>query len=325
MSHVARACGVSPKGLGCYIGRHHREMLLARYGLDAGSPEQHGVKVKAPQGQSLISHLKYKEAIEAAGDMAFIDLNVAQVARLFGLDGPALAAQLRVHYPDVIPMREGVRQRLGIADNTPRGARRQSKEMYAEAVALYRDTDLTLSEAARVCGVSESGFCQHLRFYHKDVMEQKRGRREMEAALKRNSTRQPVGAGAERKRRCRVSEAAAAKYAAAIESLRESPREVSAVAAQFGLNADVFRQYLRAHEPELASGQGMTTLANGRTVRKTSSQRYAAAVEEYAAGAEPLTAIARRHGIPYATLAGFIKRNCPEAKESHELRVQNAQ
>lgn len=41
---------------------------------------------------------------------------------------------------------------------------------------------MTIPEIAVRCAVSESGLSQHLRFYHKDVIEQKRRERKLYAA-----------------------------------------------------------------------------------------------------------------------------------------------
>lgn len=174
---VARLCAVTPAGFSAHLARHHRQLLFDRYGLDINGSNPFAVKVKQPKGQSLRTYLKYKDAIEACGDIAYIEFNVSQVARLFALDGPALANQLRVHYPDIIPTRERMRQKLGIADNTPRGARQTSAEIYAKALEMYRDTDLSIPETAKACNVSQSGFSQFMRFYHKNIVEHKAAKR----------------------------------------------------------------------------------------------------------------------------------------------------
>ena len=386
---VAKKCGVSPSGLSAHIGKHHRDLLFARYGLDINDEKLRSLKIKPPKGQSLMTHLKYKDAIEACGDIAYIEFNVSQVARMFSLDGSALAAQLRVHYPDVIPNREKLRQKLGIADNVQRGARPWCAEAYADALEMYRDSDLSIPQVADRCNVSKSGFCQFLRFYHKDVIEMKSARRR--EARKKVGVRRPgelAGNGKLygpkpatvalyapaldlyrnssltvkeivektgvpeagfkgylhqwhrgeklRRRGCEwdgVSDpdlaatrqflkSTAAKYAPAIESLKGNPRNVTQAAAEFGLNPDVFREYLQTHEPKLAALLGMTRRQNGRRVKRSSSEKYEAAVCEYASSAEPLKSIAQRHGIVYNSLCGYVIRNCPEERERHRLMVE---
>lgn len=368
LCRVAKLCGVTAAGLSAHIARNHRALLLARYGFDACEPD--AIKVRPPKGQSVKTHLKYKEAIEACGDIAYIELNVSQIARLFNLNGPALASQLRVHYPHIVPYRERLRLRLGLADNVYRGPRAASHEAYEEALKIYRDTCMTIPQVAQKCNVSKGGFIQYMRFYHKDIIA---GKEACRSEARRNSASrregQLSGNGSlygpkaetvaryaealelyrgtpmtirdiaattdvpmegfksymkqwhRKESRGRIRKAASAKYAPAIQSLRENPRSVAEVAAEFRLNPEVFRKYLKAHEPSLAAGQGMTRLADGRVVKKTSREKYKVAVHEFATTAEPLKSIAERHGFVYNSLLGYVLRNCPAERESHRKLV----
>ncbi len=314
LRQVAELCGVTPRGLSAYISRNCRHLLFERYGLDPSNP---GLKVKQPKGQSLRTRLKYREAIEACADPAYIEYNVSQVARLFDLDGPALASQLRVHYPDVIPARERLRHRLGIADNIHRGPRPVSIETYRDAVRMYLDTDLTIPEVAERCKVPAGGLSQFMRFYHPDVIDAKAKRRE---ALRRKPEVPDISAP----RTPRYLDSTREKYSEAISSLKHNPRPVTEAAAEFGLNADVFREYLKTHEPELVAAQGMVRLSGGKLVKRSSYEKYRPAIEEYANSPESLRSIAERHGIVYNSLMGFVSRNCPEERKSHDRAVQNA-
>lgn len=373
LRQIAVTCGVTAAGLTCHIGRYHRPLLYARYGLDAGGSEASALKVKPARGQSRQTQLKYRDAVAACGDIAYIEFNVSQIARQFGLNGTALAAQLRVHYPDVMPRREQLRQRLGIADNIHRGPRRTSLDEYGEALKLYRDTDMTVPEVAVRCNVSKSGFCQFLRFYHHDVIAGKASRRSAACSgegLRRAGTLSGNGRlygpetgtvdlyaralelyrttsmtvreivaetgvpaqgfrcylrkwhGDDRLRRGRKS--SYGKYSAAIASLRRNPRPVADVAADFSLNPDVFRKYLKNHEPELAAQQGMVRLSDGKQVKRSSYEKYREAVSEYASSAESLRSIARRHGIVYNSIMGYMLRSCPEERERHRKAVEAA-
>lgn len=317
---------------------------------------------------------------------------MAQIGRLFGLDGSSLASQLRFHYPDVIPFRERLRKRLGIADNTHRGVRKWCDDAYKEAVAMYRDTDLSIPEVAEACNVSMGGLSQHLRYYHQDVIEAKARKRKIS---KRKAGSRKVGnlAGngnsygpkpesvakyaealelfrttsmtikdivaatgvtiggftghlhqwhrGEKLRRYgqewdgesepdllgtkRKLPSVADKYAPAIESLRKNPRHVAEVAAEFGFNPEVFRDYLKKHEPELYALHGMTRRADGRLVKRSSEEKYGAAIQEYATTAEPLRSIAKRHGLVYNSVMGYVLRNCPNERAMHKRLVEAAE
>lgn len=298
---VAASCGVTAKGLMAHIGRFHRKLLFARYGLDFNDPALAGIKVKAPVGQSHITYLKYKDAVEACGDPAYIELNVSQIARIFGLTGPALAAQLRVHYPDVMPARERLRHRLGLADNARRGPRPLSDEQYADALELYAVSDLTIGEVADRCGVSAGSLSQYMRSYHHDVIAGRaRSRREAVAS------RVNVSAAPPRSPR----PATADKYRDAIETLRTSGCTVAEAAARHGHNADVFRIYVRAHHPELLA--------------RPASEKYAEALRRYTTSASSLRSIAADCGLSYKSLAGYVRRNCPGARAAHDQAALSA-
>lgn len=106
---------------------------------------------------------------------------------------------------------------------------------------------------------------------------------------------------------------AAAKYAEAIERLREEKeRPTSEIAAEFGLHPEVFRQYLKEHEPELYARQGMMRASNGRSVSRRSMEKYAEAIRLYETTTEDLKSIAGRLGLTYNSLGGFLRRNFPE-------------
>ncbi|MFR1272972.1 MAG: hypothetical protein ACLSDX_01740 [Parabacteroides merdae] len=389
LGKIAKLCGVTAAGLSAHIGKHYRHLLCARYGLSSDDVDVQTVKVKKRKGQSLITWRKYKDAIAACQDIAYIEYNISQIGRMFGHDGTALASQLRFHYPDVIPFRERLRKRLGIADNTHRGVRPWCDEVYKEAVTLYRDTDMSLPEIAEKCNVSLGGLSQHLRYYHKDVVEAKAEKRA--ASKRKTGSRKPgrlagngtaygpkpetvakyakalelfrttgmtIGEivaetgvtlsgftgylhqwhrGDKLRRRGyewdgesepvlhgtkHYLKSVAVKYAPAIESLRENPRPVAEVAAEFGHHPEVFRDYLKNHEPELYAMHGMTRRADGKLVKRSSEEKYGKAIQEYATTAEPLRSIAKRHHLVYNSIIGYVLRNCPKEREMHRRLVE---
>ena len=368
LSDIARQFGLTPSGLSVYISRHHRDILLKKYGIVTLDCAQ---RIKQGAGQSIYAYKKYKSAIEACSNMAYIEYNVSQIAVMFDLNASALAAQLRFHYPDVIPEREKKRLELGFSDNPRRGARPECVEAYSDAVAMYRDTDMTVRDVAEACNVSVGGLNQHLQFYCKSVVGQKADRRNSRVnTLDENRTGTLSGNGrmygpnpetvekyskalelyrtsdmtlkeiikatgvtyagfrsyirlwhsGERQPRSNVR-ACAGKYAPAIESLRENPRNMADVAAEFGFNPDAFRDYLQRHAPDLAAAQGMTRRCDGRLVRRLSAEKYARAIEEYAGSTDTLKDIAERHGLVYNSLSAYVRRNCHAETESHRKKL----
>ena len=170
MDAIAKKCGFTVCALGAYLRRHWRELVLRRHNIPAPEGQDlHAIKIFEGGKQNVNAHAKYKDVIEACDLMKYIDLNMSQLARKFGVNVTALTNFMRIHYPDTLEWREKVRRRLGINDNLPRGARRACVAQYAEAVELYRTTELTIPEVAERYQVSASGLSQHLRFYHKEA------------------------------------------------------------------------------------------------------------------------------------------------------------
>lgn len=392
MKDIAKECGVTVGGLGSYLRRYWRELVLRRHQIHADGKKAEDIKIMEAGKQSIHAHAKYKDAVAACDSLNYIDLNVSQVARKFGTDGTALANFMRIHYPETLVWREKVRRRLGINDNIWHGARPECTEQYAKAVEMYRDTEMTMREVSAACKVSPSGLSQHLRFYHKEILKRREQKRKTAKAkrlqvlgeltgngriyrpspatkqryaqaleLYRNTTLtmkeivRRTGVPAEgfrfylhkwhkdlvierlgissnvsghtdlRKARKRMK-TVAAKYAETIESLKNNPRPVAKVAAEYGFNPEVFRDYLHKHEPELARQQGMMKTANGKTVSRRSEEKYGEAVRLYGTTTESLKSIAARLGLTYNSVGGYIRRNYPEVMALHQnlLKTQSA-
>ena len=175
---IAEQCQVSLSAFRIYLRRHYRDLVLKRNGLSLDGIEPESVKLREKRGQTKAAHKKYKDAILACDDVNYIQYNVSQIAHLFHLDGTALGNQLKLHYPEIIERREKLRKRMGIQDNISRGVRQDCKEIYAQAIELFRTTPKNLLQVAEECNVSVGGLSQHLRFYHKDIWRQKIGERE---------------------------------------------------------------------------------------------------------------------------------------------------
>ena len=382
---IAKACNVEVAGFRAYLGRHHRDLLLKRYGMEG---MECSVKLRPKRGQRPEAHLKYKEAVEACDNLSYIRLSISEIARMFGVTATGLGNFLRLHYPDVLERREKAKLRLGIADNACRGVRHQCAEVYTRAVEMYKTTDMTISEVAEFCGVSIGGLSQHLRFYHKEVIEKrfsereraKKGKKKIGHISGNGRKHVPDPETVERYREAlelyrntnlivkdivqrtgvplegfryylrtwhrdlmlerrgmsaagkdrddidlsitkRYLKSTSAKYADAIDSLKANPRQVAKVAAEFGLHPDTFRMYLKEHEPELSKRLGMMKAANGKTVSRQAAEKYAEAVRLYETTGEELKSIAKRLGLVYNSLGGYVRRNCPEAKQRHEAIV----
>ena len=174
---IAASEGVSARGLAEHIRKYHRGLLLRRNGIRECAQSESATLLRRERGQTLAGHLKYREAVLACLDEEHIGCSVSQIAAKFHLDAAALNHCLRLHYPEIVALRESERMRRGLCDNQPRGVRPRSLETYAAAVELLRTTDTTVARAAAECGVSCSGLRAHLSQYHKDVAALRAARR----------------------------------------------------------------------------------------------------------------------------------------------------
>lgn len=384
---ICRTCGVTVAGLQGHISRYHRYLMLARNGVACDREEAAGIKLNTFRRQKPVTRLKYKKAIEACDSMDYIEMNVSQIARMFGLDGTNLGRQLHTHYPEILEFRERARLRLGINDNLPRGTRSVCKEQYAAAMELLKgDSYITVQEAAKRCGVSYTGLEQHLLFYHKELVSRRIQTREK--AVKRQCKGEITGRGTPHAPSPAMEEkyapalhlyrttpmsaariaaetnvsrkgfyeylqtwhkdlicarkgipyeegvsvdwskvrkynpATAAKYAGAIRRLKESDLSTAAVAAEFGLQAEAFRSYLKEHEPELHARQGMMKTEGGKSVSRRSVEKYKDAVHLYETTSESMKSIARRCGLSDCALRSFLERHHPELVEKRRIRRQ---
>lgn len=385
---IAVKCNVSLGGLGSYLRRYWRELILRRRGISYEGKDPKDIKIVSSGQPSIVSKAKYAEAVEACKSLEYIDLNVSQVARKFNVNGTALANYMRLHYEEIPIWRENVRRMLGIGDNVHRGVRPECEEQYVLAVEMYKSTDKTIPEIAEICQVSIGGLSQHMRFYHKEVIRKRKAERK---AAKKNriigkicgngqihcpqqktvekyrealelyknsnliikeivrKTGVPLEGfrnylrvwhrdlmlerrGGEKvdckevyidlaKTKCYLK-STAAKYGAAIDSMKNNLRPVTQVAAEYGLNTDTFRSYLWEHEPDLVSQCGMVKNENGKYTSRQAMEKYAEAVRLYETTTTNLKSIAERLGVVYNSLSGYIRRNCPDAKQKHEELVR---
>ncbi len=307
---ICLMCGVSESGFTAYLNRHRRDLLLVRYGHEADRQAAKEIRLWKRTGQTPQAHKKYIGAVQACDNEEYIGCNVSQIAREFNLDGPALANQLRAHYPEIPVRREKERRRLCINDNQQRGARQQSVAAYAAAIEMLRDAGCTIRRAAEACGVSYSGLKQHMLFYHRELAEMRR-LYSRKAADGRPRSRKKTAGNARR-------ESVSGKYAPAVSLVRDRGMSVAAAAAECGLNPESFRSYLHRNKPELALSSGMAVRADGVRVLRRSAEKYAEAIRIYETTAEDLKSIAARLGLTYNSLSSFIRRSSPMSAARHK-------
>lgn len=319
IAEICRQCGISISGFSRYIGIYHRHLMLERNGIKCSRKEADVIKMNQRRGQRPETHAKYKEAIAACDSMDYIEYNVSQIAREFGLSGTNLGRQLRTHYPEVLEFRERARQRLGLDDGLPRGTRSWCKEQYAEAVELLCDDRyITVQEAADRCNVSYTGLEQHLIFYHKELVENRIKIREQ--ATKQQRKGKITGRGTLHA----PTHETITKYAEALQLYRTTPMSARKIAKQTGVSVRGFYDYLQTWHKDLICKRKGIPYEEGKpvdwsSVRKynpATAAKYADAIARLKAGGKTTAKVAAEFGLHPECFRQYLKEHEPQLHAS---------
>lgn len=197
---MSRQCGCSTKALGNYLHRYWHELVLHRCQITMESKKPRSIRISSTEKQNLVTLEKGRGSVQ-------LDLN----------------------------------------DHIHRDVRQISVEQYAEAVELYRTTDMTIEQVADLCRVSPRGFSQHLRFYHKKVLQQKKAERQQAQREQRKIRGVHSSNG-----RCNAPfSTTERKYAKALALYRDTCLTMKEIAHQTGVPKEGFRSYLHKWHKEL--------------------------------------------------------------------------
>lgn len=311
VAEICRRCGVSVSGFSRYISAYHRQLMLERNGIRCTPAEAADIKINPRRGQFPAVRARYRDAIAACDSMDYIEYNVSEIAREFGLDGTNLANQLRRHYPGVLEFREQARRRLGLADNLPRGVRPWCEEQYAGAVELLRaDRYVTVQDAADLCNVSCTGLEQHLIFYHSDLVENRIGIRKR--AVSRRLPGEITGRGTPHA----PAPETAAKYAEALRLFRTTPLPAAKIARLTGVSAKGFYDYLQTWHADLVRERNGVSDDGRRRHNPATDVKYADAIARLREGGISVAKAAAEFGLHPESLRQYLKTRQPQLHAS---------
>lgn len=297
--------------------------MLRRNGIRCNPEEARNIQIGQRRGQRPETHAKYKEAIAACDSMDYIEYNVSQIAREFGLSGANLGRQLRTHYPEVLEFRERARQRLGLDDGLPRGTRPWCKEQYAEAVELLQaDRYITVQDAAEKCNVSYSGLEQHLIFYHKELVDNRIKVRKEAVRQKRKGA--ITGRGTLHAPKPETVEV----YAEAVHLYCTTPMSGRKIAKLTGVSLRGFYDYMQTWHKELICQRKGIPYEEGEAVDWSSVRRYnpataakyADAIAKLKKGGLTTATVAAEFGLHPECLRQYLKEHEPELHASLGMR-----
>lgn len=313
VSQVARKFNVNGTALANYMRLHYEEIPIWRENvrrmLGIGDNVHRGVRPECEE-QYVLAVEMYKST----------DKTIPEIAEICQVSIGGLSQHMRFYHKEVIRKRKA--ERKAAKKNRIIGKicgngqihcpQQKTVEKYREALELYKNSNLIIKEIVRKTGVPLEGFRNYLRVWHRDLMLERRGGEKVDCKEVYIDLA---------KTKCYLK-STAAKYGAAIDSMKNNLRPVTQVAAEYGLNADTFRSYLWEHEPDLVSQCGMVKNENGKYTSRQAMEKYAEAVRLYETTTTNLKSIAERLGVVYNSLSGYIRRNCPDAKQKHEELVR---
>ena len=309
ISHIARIFGVDCTSLSNQLRRHYPDIVPRR----EQERRRLGIAVNLHYGAHKWSREGYAGAVEMLQNS---DMTIEEAARESNVSYSGLREHILAYYPQITQQRGSRRQ--AATGQKVRGERNgnwgihepgeESKEKYEEAIELYRTTSMSLEEIARMTGVNHNTLRYHLRTWHPELVVQRRG----------------YAKGTDLAQTKCYKKSTAEKYADAIERLKATDLPTAKVAAEFGLNPEVFRMYLKEHFPELTAQRGMTKTSDGRLVSRRSQEKYAEVLHLYQTTTETLKSITERLGLTYKSVGGFIRRSHPEAIQRHKALLHSA-
>ena len=312
VSQIANEFHLDPSALGTQLRYHYPDVLYSR----ERERMRRGINDNLHRGARPWCLAQYADAIEL---LRTTEKTIRQVADECNVSFSGLRAHLVQYHKDVVALRAGRRdaarnsRKAGTLNGTGsvNRPRADKMEQYRDAVKLYRTTLLPLTEIARRTDVPLTGLTYHLYRWHRPLVLKRKGIRPTAENEYMDLSRTK-----------HYLKSTKAKYAQAIQRLKKGEgASVSQVAAEFGFNPETFRDYISKHEPRLAKKFGRTTL-NGKIVLARSSKKYEEAIHLYRTTTEPLKSIAKRLGLVYNSLSGFIRRNMPDAIVQHNALVE---
>lgn len=310
ISQIARIFNVDCSSLANQLRRHYPEIVPRR----EKERKRMGIAANLQYGVRKCSKEAYGAAVEL---LQSSEMTIEGVAETCDVSYAGLREHILAYYPQITLQRE--KKRIDAVGQNIRGMRngtwsihepdQTTVEKYKAAIEIYRTTSTAVEDIARMAGVNLSSFRTYLRTWHPELMVQRRG---FEVGVDINATK-------------RYKKSTAEKYADAIERLKNTDLPTSKIASEFGLNPETFRKYVKEHYPELAAVRGKIKTDDGRKISYRSAEKYAEALHLYETTSESLASIAKRLGVTYNSIGGFIRRNHPEAIEKHNtLLVSSA-
>ena len=263
---------------------------------------------------------KYREALSL---YVTTRMTVRAISAACGVSESGFRSYVWRCHRDLLLARHGLRcTPEQSAETRLRPLRGQSPASYAKyhrAIEACGDAayiGYNVSQIARRFGLNPTGLGNQLRAHYPELLAE----RERERVRLGLSDNQPRGA----RPWCRTC------YAAAVELLRSTEMSLSEAATASGVSVSGLRQHVGFYHKDLQRsrrenrarhrGSVAPRAVSGRVPGGGIQEKYAAAVRSYESTDESLRSIARREGLAYSSLWGFVRRHCPASVRGGQER-----
>ena len=279
-------------------------------------------------GQRTETKDRYAEAIQACGNILYLDKTVSEIAKIFGHTGECLRNQLKRHFPDLLAERERIRAALGLSRYPVHGVSSETAAKYAPAIELLRTTSLTIREVAERCGLGVNALQQHVLFYHQDLA-QKRLLLRVNALDKKKMHGGISGTGRQNAPRKATEEL----YAEALNLYRTTDRKANDIALECGVDPHNFHCYIqRWHRGDMAVREKLRRERVEKKSREKSERmensRVAVAIRKYTPAMEMIKAgatyeeAAKELNVDVENLCRWVRTNHPEIhQQEHRNQI----
>ena len=313
ITDIARKYQLKPECLRNQLKRHFPEVFARREKmrdtLGYSRPGNRGLKKATVE--------KYADAIQTLRET---HLTIREVAERCNVSYQGLQQHLLFYHKDIAESRLLYRTDAllktvdrndwkGSASPTGgvRGPKPETVALYAQALELYRTTDLTIRQIAAQCNVPLQNLACYIRKWYREDMGKRR--------LKRLERRYDSHNNGEKKMDMSVQAVAWRRYAPVLEMLRQGASFHEA-AIEACCTTNNLRNWVKANYPDLAKivmAANMVPLPEGTKCKRESWDYFKDAVKEYCETDTPLKHIAGSHGIRATSLRAFLVKHFPSA------------
>ena len=314
ISEIARLHGLNPEALRNQLRCHYPDVIPNRDRLR----QSMGLNKTIIRGLSPKTVEKYSPAIMMLRNTSLTVREVAQKCKVsyYGLQQHLLYYHMDIAEERLMERVKAIRNphRRGDKDSNNRtiAPRKETEELYAKAIELYRTTDRPATDIAIECGVVPKNFIRYINRWHRDNAELRRKiRRETVEAYRQLYE--------ERKAQSRVVKAER-KYTPAL-ALIEAGDTYDEAASKVGVPKDRLSWWVRKHRPDLhekARNNAWVTLPNGTRVSTSGWPKYIEAAKAYCETNEPINHIARRLDMSVSSLGTFLRTNYPDFRQKRQ-------